>query len=79
MRLAQNQNSSASKYIIQQIENIDTQISEIRKKLRDIEDERETSLIEQMNIEIIQGLMKDFTDNYESLDFEEKNVRSNSR
>jgi site-specific DNA recombinase len=72
MQLAQNQNSTASKYIIHQIESIDNQIAEIRKKLRDIEDEKESSLLQQMNIEIIQGLMKDFTENYENLSFEEK-------
>ncbi|KXG73582.1 hypothetical protein AN619_30870 [Thermotalea metallivorans] len=72
MQLAQNQNSSASKYIIQQIENIDIQISDTRKKLSEIEDEKEAFLIEQMNIEIVQCLMKDFTENYDNLSFEEK-------
>ncbi|MBB6217162.1 site-specific DNA recombinase [Anaerosolibacter carboniphilus] len=72
LQLAENQNSSASKYIIQQIESIDVHIVEIRKKLQDIDDENESSLIKQMNIEIIQELMKNFTENYDNLSFEEK-------
>ncbi|WP_425449267.1 recombinase family protein [Dethiothermospora halolimnae] len=68
LQLAKNEDSTAGKYIIKQIENIDKGIKDIKNKLYNVDEEKEMSLISKNNIKITQELLSSF----DNLDFHDK-------
>lgn len=72
LQLAKNEQSIAAKYIIEQIEELDKKVKEIRKELYNVEEETENSLLEQNNIEILKDMLSYFNNNIDNLKFDEK-------
>lgn len=72
LQLSQNQDSKAAKYIIKQIEEFDSKIVDIKTKLENLDKNKEMTKLEKNNIDIILKLIKDFSNNVDKLNFEEK-------
>lgn len=72
LQISQNQSSTASKYLINQIEEFDKKINTIKKELADITKNKETSLLKKMNIDLYVQLLTDFSSNVDTLSFDEK-------
>ncbi|MCT4618207.1 MAG: recombinase family protein [Marinisporobacter sp.] len=72
LQLAKNQDSKASKYIIEQIESFDDKIIEIQSKLEETSEKKETNTLQKINIDILINLVKDFSKNADELTFLEK-------
>ncbi|MEJ8554527.1 recombinase family protein [Tepidibacter sp. Z1-5] len=72
LQISQNQNSSASKYLINQIEEFDKKINQIKKELASITENKEITLLKKINIDSYVQLLTDFSSNVDILSFEEK-------
>ncbi|WFD11028.1 recombinase family protein [Tepidibacter hydrothermalis] len=72
LQISQNQSSTASKYLINQIEEFDNKINEIKKELNDITEDNEITLLKKINIDLYVELLTHFSSNIDSLTFEEK-------
>lgn len=72
LQLANNKESIASKYIIQQIEKLDSEIKNIKKQIEKLDDAVDDDIIKKYNISILKQLLKDFNQNIDKLDFQEK-------
>jgi site-specific DNA recombinase len=72
LQLAQNAGSVASKYIIQQIEELDTEYKNLKTKLGTINEQTEQDLIQQMNIDILFENLIDFKENFDTWPFEKQ-------
>ncbi|SHH53885.1 site-specific DNA recombinase [Caloranaerobacter azorensis DSM 13643] len=72
IQLSQNESSTAAKYIIEQIENLDKEIKKIKDKLYNINEKEEINLIEKNNLDMIKDLLKHFANTVDNLNFEEK-------
>ncbi|MFT5874398.1 MAG: site-specific DNA recombinase [Clostridium sp.] len=70
--LMENENSSANKYIIKQIEILDGNIKPLKIRLSELEQIKESSLINKMNYDLYSQNLKMFINNVEDLDFDEK-------
>ena len=70
--LMENEESSASKYIIKQIEILDEGIKPLKIRLNDIERKKDNSLIDKMNYELYLENLKRLVNNTDDLGFEEK-------
>lgn len=71
-QLAQNKNSHASKYIINQIEEYDKKIKELKSKLETIEETKENVISKQSDLKNILNLIRNFSKNADKLEFSEK-------
>lgn len=72
LQLSQTDNSKAAKYIIKQIEEFDSKIANIRVKLENIDENSEITELKKDNIKILIKLIKNFSNNIDKLNFEEK-------
>lgn len=72
VQLTENQSSTASRYIIMQIEQLDNQINELKKKLSSIEEEKDLSLLEEENKKLIMQYIDIFNKSYDNTDIFEK-------
>jgi site-specific DNA recombinase len=72
VQLSQNNDSVASKYIIAKIEELDKKINKVKEELRKADDDKESILIEKINIDSYMNLLNDFSSNIDTLTFEEK-------
>ncbi|QEK11650.1 recombinase family protein [Crassaminicella thermophila] len=72
MQLAKNANSTASKYIIQQIEALDNKITDIKKKINNMDEVQESTLLEQMNLELVESSIRKFATDFENLTIDEQ-------
>lgn len=72
MQLASNKESVASKYIIEQIENLDSEIKNIKSQIDTLEESVDDSLIKKYNISILKQMLKEFNQNIDNLEFQEK-------
>ena len=72
LQLSKNPDSSASMYMIAQIEEFDKKIREIKEELEKINENKETTLLEKMNIDLYLDLIRNFTSNLDNLSYEEK-------
>lgn len=74
LQLAQLSSPVASQYIIKQIEDFDKKIKASRRDLMDLEDEKENSLMKQMNAQFIDEQLEYFNANIDTLPFDKKKV-----
>ncbi|MBO8162049.1 MAG: recombinase family protein [Thermosipho sp. (in: Bacteria)] len=72
LQLSQNKDSKAAKYIIEQIEEFDSKIIDIKTRLENLNESKEITKLERNNIDIVLKLIKDFSNNVDKLGFEEK-------
>lgn len=72
MQLANNKESIASKYIIEQIENIDLKIKNIKSEIDILEESVDDNLMQKYNISILKQMLKEFNQNIDNLEFQEK-------
>ncbi|WP_099192665.1 recombinase family protein [Tepidibacter mesophilus] len=72
LQISQNQNSSASKYMINQIEAFDKKINAIKKELTSIKEDKKITLLKKVNIDSYVQLLTNFSSNVDNLTFEEK-------
>jgi len=72
MQLSLNSGSAAAKHIINQIEKLDQKATELKAKIENLKVEKEATLIEQMNIELVNQAIKDFPTIFNGLDINEK-------
>lgn len=71
-QLSQNNDSVASKYIIAKIEELDKKINKAKEELKKADDNKESILLEKINIDSYINLLNDFSSNIDNLTFEEK-------
>lgn len=74
LQISQNKNSSASKYLINQIEEFDKKINQTKKELANITDDTEISSLKNIDIDSYTQLLTDFSSNIHALTFEEKKL-----
>jgi site-specific DNA recombinase len=74
LQISQNKNSSASKYLINQIEEFDKKINQTKKELANITDDTEISSLKKIDIDSCTQLLTDFSSNIHALTFEEKKL-----
>lgn len=72
IQLAENKESKGSKYIINKIEELDKDIIRLKSRLPNINEIKESDLIDKDNIDEILKIIKDFSNSINSLSFEEK-------
>ncbi|MEJ8554844.1 recombinase family protein [Tepidibacter sp. Z1-5] len=72
LQLSYNPTSIAAKYIVNQIEEFDQKINKIKQELEALKEDKESTLIEKMNIDGYIDLLKNFSSNIDILTFEEK-------
>lgn len=72
MQLAQNSSSTSAPYIIKQIEKLDKDLNSLRLKLNAIEEENNNTLVEKINLEILQQQLSKFKANVDTMDFDIK-------
>lgn len=72
MQLSLNTDSAAAKYIISHIEKLDQKATEIKANIDSLKDEKETTLIEQMNIDLVNQSIKNFPSVFNNLEINEK-------
>jgi site-specific DNA recombinase len=72
LQLAESDSSIASKYIIEQIENFHKKITEINTKLQELDEEKESTFIEQMNVDLLEESIHKLIENFHNIDFNEK-------
>lgn len=72
MQLSENQGSVASKYIIKQIEELDSRINELKKKLKNIENEKTHSALERENVKILLQSIDRFHNRFDDADVFER-------
>lgn len=70
--LMENEGSSASKYIIKQIETLDGTIKELKARLKEFEENKESNLIKEMNYELYVENLKKIVADMDNLEFEQK-------
>jgi len=72
MQLSLNSDSVAAKYIVNQIERLDQKAAELKANIDSLKDEKEATLIEQMNIDLVNQSIRDFSTVFNGLDINEK-------
>ncbi|QUH20130.1 recombinase family protein [Alkaliphilus sp. B6464] len=72
MQLSENQGSVASKYIIKQIEGLDSKINDLKKKLKNLENEKTHSALERENVKILLQSIDRFHDRFDDADIFER-------
>lgn len=77
LELAKNKESVVAKYIIEQIENLDSKIRDLKNQVAEIEESSEEDILRQHNIEIMKELLLNFNKNIDKLDFQEKKALLN--
>lgn len=72
MQLSLNSDSAAAKYIISQIEKLDQKVTELNTRIENLKVDKEATLIEQMNLELVNQAIKDFPTVFNDMDINEK-------
>lgn len=70
--LMDNEGSSATKYIIKQIESLDDSIKALKKSSKEFEEENKSNFIKEMNYDLYLDNLKKIVSNIDDLGFEEK-------
>ncbi|WP_202707622.1 recombinase family protein [Sporosalibacterium faouarense] len=72
IQLGENEASTASKYIIKKIEELDKDIKSLKKIINNADEKKENSLYQQKNIDMIQHLLTSFAEDADELEHNEK-------
>ncbi|MBU5677984.1 recombinase family protein [Alkaliphilus sp. MSJ-5] len=70
--LSQNQNSTAAKYIIDQIEGLDKETAQIKDRLLRLKEVQEKNQAKENSLDVMKGILSNFNDSVDLMDIEDK-------